>query len=334
VSGSTPIVFIHKGYSWHLPYVLRQAAWVNSNCGVVLIFEGQDIAVDRGINKKVGCVPVDRILSIAPNPDLDRFCSHYRHMSSNSTEFELFCWKRWYYLLSYMEAEHIDRVLYLDSDVLVYYSTDYLLNHYSSVLKACALMIPQQDHQSFSWCVSGHISYWTKAALKEFCSFILDSFESAEKYSHYCRKWEWHNECGSPGGICDMTTLYLFWRSNQASITNFAEEYVGGVFDMNFSLSLNYRENEYVLKNGHKAVEFVDGKPVFFRDKDGRVNAHAIHFQGHAKNLIPSYYNGPLFRQYVIRKAEKRLKDLLHGSIKSRLKNWLRRAADDMPLHR
>jgi hypothetical protein len=302
---------------------LGQAARVNSDSGVDLIYEGNDIAVDREIKKKVNLIPVDKIISGARSSELNEFCSHYRHMSSNSMEFELFCWKRWYYLLYYMELEHIDRVLYLDTDVLINYPTDYLLNHYSSIMKPCALMIPQQDHRNFSWCVSGHSSFWTRAALQEFCGFASDSFASAEKFSLYSQKWKWHNETCSPGGICDMTTLYLFWRSNQMSITNLAEEYEGGVLDMNFSLSLNYRENEYVLKDGHKAVEFVDGKPVFFRDKDGRVKAHAIHFQGNAKDLIPSCYQGPMFRQHATRTAKKLAKGIVYRPFKMHLHQLL-----------
>jgi hypothetical protein len=197
-----------------------------------------------------------------------------------------------------MRRGRVQSVLYLDSDVLLYSSLDEIRRNYSNTMADCALMVPKQDHNSFAWCASGHISFWTIDLLEEFCAFCLDSIRKDEYQQLYNQKWNWHLTSQTPGGICDMTTLYLFWREREARITNLATNQKGNVFDLAVGNGANYCEDEYVKRSGKKEIRYIDGHPYFRRNDETRnlVRAHALHFQGAAKQYIPSYYSGKNFK--------------------------------------
>jgi|SRR5271166_138120 len=283
----TKIVFIHNGNSWYLPYALNQAMSVNGSSDVVLI--GNCNAHEN--------VPLVALESLH-HRNSDTFRSQYYHMSNNGHEFELFCWLRWFYLLQYMRRDHVKSVLYLDSDVLLYSSLDEIGRNYSNAMADCAFLIPREVHNSFSWAASGHISFWTIDLLEEFCAFCLNSLCQGEYQELYKEKWNWHSANQEPGGISDMTTLYFFWREREARITNLAMNHNGNVFDMLISSGSNYCEDEYVTQSGKKEIRFVDRRPWLRRNNETRnpVRAHALHFQGAAKQYIPSYYSGKNFR--------------------------------------
>jgi hypothetical protein len=281
------IVFIHNGNSWYLPYALNQATSVNGHSDVVLIG-------NCNVHEKFHFVALESLA----NRNSDTFRSRYHHMSDNKHEFELFCWLRWFFLLEYMRTEHVQSVLHLDSDVLLCSSVDEIERNYSNTTADCAFLIPKQDHNSFMWCATGHISFWTIDLLEQFCAFCLNSLWQSEYQELYEQKWNWHLTNREPGGICDMTTLYLFWREREARITNLAMNHNGNVFDMLISSGFNYCEDEYVTGSGKKEIRFINRQPHLLRNDGTRnpVRVHALHFQGAAKQDIPYYYFGKNFK--------------------------------------
>ncbi len=281
MSQSIQIVFIHRGNSWYLPYVIRQAAYVNrSECPIVLLGDTKQSGA--------GIVQLDSL----QNTKAERFLNCYEHMSSNPHSFEELCFLRWFYLLEHMRRESIDNVLHVDSDVLLYSSINEIQRIHNDS-SGCALIIPDQHHESYTWCVSGHMSYWNISYLERFCDFVINTYEDPHYHAKYKEKWAWHSDTGTSGGICDMTTLYLFWRENMSSITNYAAEKRGTVFDSNVSSSMNKFVNEYVMEDGLKKIAFIDeSQPVFYKAEapNNPIRVHGVHFQGGAKQYIPNYY--------------------------------------------
>jgi hypothetical protein len=212
-------------------------------------------------------------------------------MSTNSETFELFCYLRWFYLLDYMEMRGVDRVLHLDSDVLLYGSMEELMRTYPLGPGAAGFSIPDQAHESLRWVASAHVGLFTVEALRRFCDFAIATFAEERWLSQYRQKWENYGY----GGICDMTTLYFFWREHPEAVVNLVEERNGAVIDLNINLAANGRDEEYQVRDGVKRVELGHGPPTIFR-MDGRpVRALALHFQGGSKPQIRRYYQGPLF---------------------------------------
>jgi len=202
------------------------------------------------------------------------------------------------YLLQYMRSERVQSVLHLDSDVLLCSSLDEIRIKYSNTMSDCAFLIPREDDNSLRWFASGHISFWTIDLLEEICSFCLNSLCQGEYQELYKQKWNWHLTNQTPGGICDMTTLYLFWREREARITNLAMNHNGNVFDLAVRTGSNYYEDEYVTQSGKKEIRFIDRHPCLRCNDEtrSRVRVHALHFQGAAKQDFPYYYSGNNFK--------------------------------------
>lgn len=283
----TEIVFIHRGKSWYLPYAVYQAKRSCPASGITLLSDCINLT---GINN----VHFKNIT----NPDLLNFEKNFVYMSSNPRDFELFCWLRWFYLREYMHKNHLQSVLYLDSDVLIYSSIEDIMATFLPEKSYCALSISQQRYDSLRWSASGHVSYWTPASINDFCEFSLSSFTDDNMLDLYKDKWRMHLTESKPGGICDMTTLYLFWHKYKERIHNLLTVNNGTVFDDNINESANYRDDEFETVAGRKKLVFHRGYPHFTLNDGvrGPIRAHALHFQGEAKDAIPAFYTGNNFR--------------------------------------
>jgi hypothetical protein len=281
MANTIPIVFIHNGQSWYLPYVVNQAKKASPESPIVLLV--QNAFVEGALNidsepfgQKKGAVSFSKV---------------YKHMSPNSYQYELFCFLRWFYLLEYMREYEVNKVLYLDSDCLLYSSASTIVSWIGDY--SCALSVPLQDFDSLDWCVSGHVSFWTKESLELFCDFAIRTYTDDAYLRLYEKKWKEDRR----GGICDMTALYLFHRENESMIFNVAAEKDGAVCDHSINGSSNYFDNEYQTMLGTKRIVFDHGTPFFlYRTTGKKVKAHNLHCQGSAKILIPLYYRGEYFK--------------------------------------
>jgi hypothetical protein len=287
----TEIVFIHQGYSWHLPYALSQARFISPTSPITLIGDDAALKAARGI-QGIRCQKLDELESA----QVDQFSHNYVHMSSNTKDYECFCWQRWFYLLELMRKYQLTSVMYLDSDVLLYSALPDLVDIYTIANKSCGFLIPQQNREDYMWCASGHISFWDVASLEALCEFSLRSFSEQRKFDIYKEKYDWHLSQQISGGICDMTTLYLFWLAHQDQIFNLAINIQGHVFDNNLNTSANYYAEEYVRDEHQKIkkVKFINNRPFLFStDTSGLpIQVHGLHFQGAAKKYIRQYYCG------------------------------------------
>jgi hypothetical protein len=281
------LVFVHKGYKWYLPFVLNQAKSVDPDSNIVLLG-------DCSKNNRINTASVKELRS---SKYIERFTDKYIHMSTNSSGFELFCWLRWFYLLDYMHRSSIQSVMHLDSDVLLFSSLAEIKSYYADAIDDCGYIIPAQSFDSLKWSASAHISYWTYERLEEFCEFCIESFCNTKYLQLYEEKWNWHQQNNLTGGVCDMTTFYLFWLEKGSSIFNLGKQHHNHVFDGSMNSSANYNENEFETCRGIKKISFVDKKPMFTNSADGqKVRVHGCHFQGNTKQHIPAHYRGENFR--------------------------------------
>ncbi len=289
MNSQTPIVFIHRGDSWYLPYVLSQAKFANPGSNITLLGDDLALRVVQGIKGVRG-----ETLNNLECDSINCFRKNYSHMSSNTEEFELFCWLRWFYLLEYMRRHHISTAFHCDSDILLYNSIGKIKEIYGlGKNRDCGFLIPRQSFDSLVWAASGHVSYWSNDLLKKFCEFSINSFTEPEFLDLYKEKYNYHLTEKKPGGICDMTTLYLFWKWNEDRIENLAVNHDANVIDNSINFGLNYDIDEYAVDSniGIKKVKFVRGCPFFFAsDNSGTLaRVHALHFQGVAKPYIKEF---------------------------------------------
>ncbi|QWE06923.1 hypothetical protein [Polynucleobacter sp. JS-JIR-5-A7] len=213
----------------------------------------------------------------------------YVHMSSNSQEFELLCFKRFFYLLQVVKSQKIKSFWMIDSDVMLLtnlstFGQDVLIkNKYWA-----ALSTPVQG--DMDWASSPHVSFWTLEALSSFVTFLAGMYASL-MIERLQTKYAYHMTTKIPGGICDMTALFLWQQENKGKIFNTARAHLDGyqLFDHNINMGGNYFPNEFIknqlldIKQISYANKTYFAKPV---KSTALMPLSCLHFQGSSKKFI------------------------------------------------
>lgn len=199
-----------------------------------------------------------------------RFAQYYVHMSGNHFEFEKQCIQRWYVLRQWMRHQNFDRVLYTDSDVLLYCNAEDAYAPY----RDCALTLALGT--------SPATSYFTLAGLGAFLDFVDSIYIGQnEILTEFKRIYAEMQTQGLPGGICDMTLFKYFKEQvRHVRVGEMTEIHDGATWDHNINSG-----DGYVMKNGIKRIEWIDRKPYGSRN-GGFTRFNALHFQGGAKRLL------------------------------------------------
>jgi hypothetical protein len=279
-----PAVIIHAGRSWYLSLVAHQAAEIYGR--TVVVADRNHSLLPRAIEQ----ISISTLNSAAA----DRFCENYIHMSTNPLAFELGCWLRWFYALELMELLGLEEMWHLDSDVLVYSSSEDLNNFRAAALADCGLsyLIPKDDSPLF-WQASGHCSYWSKSALAEFCRTAESLYKHHEYRSLLVQRWQYCQAHNLAGGVSDMTGLFLFMQGHTSGIVNLAEVHNQSVVDHQVSSAANSVACEYAMDRDHKLVLRHGARMYLQKQATGeKIRCHALHFQGSRKRLLPDYYIG------------------------------------------
>jgi hypothetical protein len=181
-----------------------------------------------------------------------------------------------------------------------------------------------QQYEDYRWTASAHTSFWKTEFLRGFCSFVNDSYENG--INELEKKWDWHNEQGINGGICDMSLLYLFYLKNKNSIYNLLPVSRDIIcFDRNINRGSNYKQDEYQtikspLGTIMKDIKIRDEKAYCYNLlNDSDVQFANIHFGGISKNIIFNYvvydfaYSSKIinYTNYLFMKLKLFIKDIL-----------------------
>jgi len=275
----TPVVFIHYGpVPEYLRTAIKQAKKYNE---VVYLITDQETTITEAIPVLINGIDERAKL----------FEKVYHHLSKNPIDFECRCFTRWGLMLTLMDKEALSRAFYCDSDVLLYTNVDSALPD-SDV----AYCIPQ--HQpDFRWTSSGHVSIFSHAKLDEFWKFLMNTYtHKTETFGELKSKYKHHLATGAPGGVCDMTLLYLF--SHKTEVTHMCNVIDGTTFDHNINSSENTIKDEYEMHEvaspqgtiSIKSIRMVDGKPIGLNlEMDAEVVFNSLHFQGGAKALMSHF---------------------------------------------
>ena len=279
-----PLIFIHTGKQRYLKEVIRLAEEHGNE--VYLIGDESNQSYCRN------WIDANQ-LEIS---GYERFKTLYKHMSTNRTEFELGCFKRYYLLQAFINKMHFDTCFMMDSDVCVYADLTHMnLGRYDV---ACGVV---DDEIPNIWCASPHSSFWTKDALNRFLEFMEATYEKHD--SGLYDIWEYHQKNGIFGGVSDMVLLRLYINDEQRQWKNLAIADKGEVFDDNVNCSCNYIGQEYRMRKllfhrQIKKVIFDKGRAYLLNMQNERVLTPVIHAQGEAKmyiSCLAKYRNNILF---------------------------------------
>ena len=288
--GNSCIIFVHSGEQKYFNYVLRQAKKTNKEKKIFVIGNGF-ITNINGINY------VDK------NDFNISFSDIYMHLSSNDIAFELMCFERWFLIRDFMLMNKIDFVYACDSDLMIYDNLSLFESKFRNYSFGYC-RVKNQDNKR--WSASAHFSFWNKEYICLFCKF-LEEFYCTEKHQILLEKWQYHQNNELPGGVCDMTLLYLFSKDNNNVFFNLSESFDGNVCDDNINSCENYDRCEYkydTIKN-MKDIYFKNKKPYGFNEVlSKKVSFLTLHFQGGAKEMIEEFYyaNNYLYNILLISK--------------------------------
>ncbi len=295
---SLPIIFIHKGNSWYLPYIFLQAKLTNPSSHLYLLGD-EDTRHFNGILKHSNLSDYSTASQALLNV--------YKHKSTLSWEFEYFCISRWFVLYEFLVAKGIDQCLYIDSDVLLFCNA----TEEAKRLKGCSMTMPYD---------SAHTNYILNVMdLKLWCEKVIDIYKYKEDFleHHYSK----HLKKFSAGGISDMNFFRWFKDEYPDKIKDISVPENGMAYDITIDTTQNYHIN-----NNIKKIVFKENSPYgILIETKCLVRFQSLHFQGKSKTLIKSYFQfyTTFFKMTKasndIRMFIKRFLNFLKNKVKSKL---------------
>jgi hypothetical protein len=204
-------------------------------------------------------------------------------------------------LEEWMKKNDVQRVFLLDSDVITFanYSVELapiLFDNYIASLMTC------ENQDNFRWASSCHFSYWTLEGLEDFTSFCIEAYHNKMIREQLETKWKWHNNYNKPGGVSEMTLLYL-WSKDNSKVANSSKVINNTTVDHSINTSTNYSDNEYQMQLGIKKIIFKNEIPYGFNKVlNKEIRFLCIHCQGTAKILMRFFHYEKLRPFYLVAK--------------------------------
>jgi hypothetical protein len=283
-----PIVIAYfGGKPNYLQYTLKSAA--NYNKTVVLIGDDTNKGF-WGNHWDTSTVIFDKF---------EEFKKYYVQMSGYPVKYEMAFWKRMFVLEKWMVENNYQRIFLFDSDVLIF--ADYSREVFPVLPQDCiASLMTSKNQDNFVWASSCHCSYWTLDALKDFTNFCIEAYRNKNIREKLEAKWQWHKDNHQPGGICEMTLLYL-WARDNPKVSNFTQVFNGMTADYNINEAGNYADDEYPTEYGIKKFIFKEGIPHGYNKfSNTLVKFWCIHCQGGNKGVMRFLYDRRLRRCYCL----------------------------------
>jgi hypothetical protein len=292
-----PVVFVaHDGTSKYLSSVISAAT---SSFHKVYYIGDQDIPKKLLFKNQI----------IRPNFSktlfLDKFTKVWKHQSIDEIKWSFGCFARHFFVLEAANRLKLSDFWIIDSDFLVLKNLSTVTEYLKQKKFEGVLSSPKSTDQYFM-ASSPHCSYWNIHSLKEFIIFTINQYKNnstilMKKYAH-------HKAIGLPGGVCDMTLLYLWKNHTKRKICNSVELINSGLLiDHNINFPCDFYElgdfhynkekkitekNKFnILMENYLGIKKVRKKKLFYATKaDGsEVKVIGLHFQGKGKIFIKRF---------------------------------------------
>ena len=264
VENKISLIFVHKGYSFYLDYVLKQAYLFNQNADIYLLGDKDNNRYDFVCHEMIGDY-FERA---------DEFGTVYEHMSSNMYDYELFCFQRWFVVLEFVKRKGIVNFLCMDSDVLLYCNINSMFIKYVG----CDFTICNGFHPA--------VNLFSASSLEKLCSFMMELYTVPSKLDRLRVRYKSFIMEKKVGGNCDMTAIQYYIEEFPHRVIDVGVPIDNFCFDGCISRSFDLFE----MKNGLKKVYWINNKPYFKLLDDGMlVEVGSLHFVGKTKFVIYKY---------------------------------------------
>ena len=266
-----PVILIHKGYQDYLGCAINQAL---KNNQVRLIGDTTPPISHKNFkfeNLNDYCL------------ECDEFRSIYEHLNTTPVEYEIFCYQRWFVLKNYMLSNNLDKIFYIDSDVLLFadMTTEWKkFNQYEMTLLHRTAAIS---------------SFITLKGVTDFCNFLMSTYKDKSSYNYkkIASHYKVRKECGLAGGVCDMTLLEFFhYCSDCGGGPGKVGEMMQIINDSTYDHNINVPDQGFAFINGRKDFKLKEGIPYVYNERLGKeIKFNSLHFQGGAKSGIRNAYD-------------------------------------------
>jgi len=267
------IFVVHQGSLRYLKYCLRQLRVVCRTEKILWLGASKEIKIPGVVSLSLNSY----------STAAKEFGTHYRHRSSNSVAFELFCFQRWFYIAeAAKQMGFVDEpILCLDSDALLYRVPSF--GPSSEVdLATCRRTGPQ-----YTWFKNLNV-------LEQFCRFMANSFTDP---GHGLELDQFFVTKDSPladhgGNVCDMHLLGLFSLTLGVAYRDLESrgDDSGIFYDDNLNVVGEFESERG--SEGPKRVVWKNGLPHGVRNHV-LIPFGGLHFQGGLKKRMSEFMSRP-----------------------------------------
>lgn len=259
---SIPVIFFHHGNPPYLKYALKQARYYNPDSDIYLLGD-----------KKNNKYPFVTHVETAKLEQATRqFRAIYQHRSTNSEQYELICFLRWFYIRAYCEANNINSFIYLDSDVLCYQNFSDLL----PMLGNAKIANTGDDvgMPAFTY-------FKDRQVINDFCDHLIHYYTDPAAIAKIDKLYQpFKDDPELLGGISDMALFHLYFQDRpegSLKVDLINEELA---VDTNINVSAGYE-----MENGIKKIYWKNNLPYGKNAASGKlIRFVTLHYQGHAKD--------------------------------------------------
>lgn len=202
---------------------------------------------------------------------------------------------RFFLFEEYAKLNNIKSFFVLDSDILVYDNLETIYDWKKidfAAIRPESNQLGDEIENEYRWTINAGVSYWSKVAIEEFTSYCIDMYQNHKDI--LTQKWDFHKKYTYPGGVCEMSLLYLWIKNNKnIRFLNLAEKKInGGVFNSNIMGNENYIENEFKYSKiiGLKKIYRFDDRLFLKTQNNELLPLYNIHIVGDSKMLMHDYY--------------------------------------------
>ena len=237
--------------------------------------------------KEFGYEP--KILTPAREPpaSFQKFTAVYKHLSVNTENFELACFRR-YFEIHKNQPEN-DRFIIADSDLIITAKKNQipiaLLDSGDSLIASIGVKnnMPEQD-------ASPHFSFWNKKLLCQFIDFLIHTYEF--NLESLQSEFNHRKNCGnSRASISDMTLLHMFIKECGIKFINSNTIIEQKYIDHNISMQ-EAGSSKFNMLFGFKRLKRLDGKIILTKSNGEQITPLALHLQGRAKIVAKDILSG------------------------------------------
>ena len=262
-----PIILIHNGNSWYLPYTIFQLKKSNPNTPIYLIG-------DNTTNHYRALLKHIPISSYEHSTNL--LNSVYFHKSSLGKDFEFPCIARWFILQAFMQERNLSQCVYLDSDILVY----------SDLTEAQAKF----PYHGMTWAgFSAHNNFIAEIGiLEDFTNNIIDLYTN-QFPEELLEKSLFHKIVTNKSkmNISDMTFFHDFNIRYPKTLLDISQPTMQGTFDRSIEDTRGY----IGTKDGFKHVIWKSNQPFCIEIEQQReIPFCTLHFQGRGKQVLKAHF--------------------------------------------